>query len=87
MAKYPIVVVKENPGTQEIAGKLTITVKWRDDETAKVNEAMFKLPDVVGKLSGRAELNGKPVEADNGEFRLELGSTDYPSEEDSYAQP
>lgn len=86
MAKYPIVVVKENPGTQEVAGKLTITVQWRDDETTKVNQAMLKLPDVVGKLSGRAELNGKPVEASNGEFRLELGSTDYP-EEDSAAQP
>ena len=75
MAKYPIVVVKENPGTQESPGKLVVAVQF-----APNNEAELKFPHVIGAVKSKATFNGRPVDADNGEYRLELGETEYTAE-------
>jgi wyosine [tRNA(Phe)-imidazoG37] synthetase (radical SAM superfamily) len=72
MAKYPIVVVKENPGTQEEPGKLVVAVQLGPE-----NEVELKFPHVIGALGPTATLNGEPIDAENREFILELGEEEY----------
>lgn len=72
MAKYPIVVVKENPGTQETPGKLVVAVQLSPDD-----EVELKFPHVVGALGSTATLNGRPIEGDGKEYILELGAEEY----------
>jgi hypothetical protein len=74
MAKYPIVVVKENPGTPDTGGKLTIEVKWYESGMERVVE--LKFPHLVGTVRDEATLNGTQVRKANGKYALELGDVD-----------
>lgn len=74
MAKYPIVVVKENPGTPDAPGKLTIEVKWYESGMERGVE--LKFPHLVGTVRDEASVNGTPVRKANGRFALELGDVD-----------
>jgi len=76
MAKrFPIVVVKENPGTQVEPGKLVVAVQLSEEE-----EVELKFPKVIGTLRPSATLNGQPIEAVNRTYTLELGEEDYTTE-------
>jgi hypothetical protein len=72
MAKYPIVVVKENPGSPETPGKLVVAVQLGPD-----HEVELKFPHVIGALGPTATLNGEPIDAENREYVLELGEEEY----------
>ncbi len=72
MAKYPIVVVKENPGTQDTPGKLVVAVQLGPE-----NEVELKFPYVIGALGPTATLNGRPIDAEGKEYVLELGEEEY----------
>lgn len=75
MAKYPIVVVKENPGTQDTPGKLVVAVQWSEEK-----EVELKFPWIVGALRPTATLNGQTIEARDGTYELELGEDEYTAE-------
>lgn len=75
MAKFPIVVVKENPGTQVEPGKLVVAVRLSEEK-----EVELKFPWIIGALGPTATLNGQPIEAKNGTYELELGEDDYATE-------
>lgn len=75
MAKYPIVVVKENPGTQVEPGKLVVAVQLSEEE-----EVELKFPKVIGALRPTATLNDQTIEAVNRTYTLELGEEDYTTE-------
>lgn len=68
MAKFPIVVVKENPGTVETPGKLVVSVQTDQEHLVEL-----KFPMVVGSLRQYAIVNGKEVPAEGGAFVIELG--------------
>jgi hypothetical protein len=69
MAKFPIVVVKENPGTPETPGKLVVSVQTDQDRQVEL-----KFPWVVGSLRAYATVNGKEIPAEGGAFVIELGA-------------
>jgi hypothetical protein len=68
MAKFPIVVVKENPGTVETPGKLVVSV-----QTDQEHQVELKFPLVVGSLRQYATVNGKEIPATDGTYVIELG--------------
>jgi hypothetical protein len=74
MAKYPIVVVKENPGDPKTGGKLTIQVKWFESGQEWVTE--LKFPHLVQTVRDDALMNGAPVRKKDGKYELELGNID-----------
>lgn len=77
MAKYPIVVVKENPGTQESGGKLVVEVQWLEEGSENRAQILeMKLPKVIGAVRNQAELNGVKVETSDRKYTLELGERD-----------
>ncbi|MGH7566446.1 MAG: hypothetical protein ACREK2_06425 [Gemmatimonadota bacterium] len=75
MAKFPIVVVKENPGTQVEPGKLVVAVQLSEEKQVEL-----KFPWIVGALRPTATLNGQTIEATDGAYKLQLGEDDYPAE-------
>ena len=84
MAKYPIVVVKENPGTPDSPGKLVIEVQWY--ESGRVRSTELKFPHLVGTVREEADMNGTQVRKQDGKFKLELGDVEIDDTE-SAAQP
>jgi hypothetical protein len=68
MAMFPIVVVKENPGTVETPGKLVVSV-----QTDQEHQVELKFPMVVGSLRQYAIVNGEKIPARDGTFVIELG--------------
>lgn len=76
MAKYPIVVVKENPGTQESPGKLVVEVQWLEEGENRVQILEMKLPKVIGAVRNQAEVNEVEIKTTDKKYTLELGERD-----------
>jgi hypothetical protein len=84
MAKFPIVVVKEkrsSVGAQQTdGGTLSVHIAWYDRASKEVQhlELDTHLRDA---LMDTALVQGAPVRAVGGAYRIELGDEDIPSEE------
>lgn len=85
MAKFPIIVVKENRssvGAKQVeGGALSVRIAWYDRASGEVQhiELDTHLRDVIGET---ALLQGVLARAVDGAYQIELGEEDIPSEYD-----